>query len=245
MTDQIFYTEGAGNNFFFTLSNNLSFKDLVQRSRGLGLDPDGFIVSKRVSESLISFDFYNKDGGNVDFCGNALRAVGLCYQKITGENKVNLRTEVGELSVEVLGESEVKAQMPKPKFKSILEIDSVQASYIESGVPHLVFNMKNLGLFDLPSIKAFSHKVRQMSLEGLETYNLTYYNQEVSPTFCVTFERGVEDFTQACGSGALSVFKVLGDNDIKLKMPGGLLEVICKKEEIFMVGPANIIETYL
>lgn len=245
MSDQIFYTEGAGNSFFFTLSNSISFKDLVQKSRDLGLDPDGFIVSKRVNQNLISFDFYNKDGGNVDFCGNALRAVGLCYQNLTGENKVNLQTEVGELSVEVLGGALVKAQMPKPKFQRKLEIAGVQASYLESGVPHLVFNLEDLGFTDLPSIKAFSHKLRKMNLKGLETYNLTYYNLQISPAFCVTFERGVEDFTKACGSGALSVFKVLGERDIKLQMPGGLLEIVSKKDEIFMVGPANIIETYL
>jgi diaminopimelate epimerase len=244
MIDQIFYTEGAGNSFFFTLSNVLEFSDLRLRSKDLGLDPDGFIVSKRVKKDLVSFEFYNKDGGRVDFCGNALRAVGLCYQKITGESQVNLKTQVGVLSVEVLENGLVKAQMPQPVFKSKVSINGVEASYIESGVPHIVFNLKDLGFLDRASIRQFSHEVRKIDLKGMETYNLTYYDTSASPHFCVTFERGVEDFTKACGSGALSVFKTLGDEDIRLQMPGGLLEILSKKEEIFMVGPANIIEVY-
>jgi len=244
MTDQIFYTEGAGNSFFFTLSTVVEFKDLRQKAGDLGLDPDGYIVSKKVGEGAISFEFYNKDGSLVDFCGNALRATGLCYKEITGECEVVLKTAVGDLKVDVLSDKQVLAQMPLPEVKPGLKVEGVDVPYIVSGVPHLVFDLDKLGFTDKESIKGFSHKVRSMDLDGAETYNLTYYNQNALPIECVTFERGVEDFTQACGSGALSVFQVLGAKDIKLKMPGGLLEIREKKGEIFMLGPARIHAVY-
>jgi len=244
MTDQIFYTEGAGNSFFFTLSDAFGFKELRQKSVDLGVDPDGFIVSKRVSEKVISFEFYNNDGSMVDFCGNALRATGLCYKEISGQTEVTLRTAVGDLKIDVLSKDHVLAQMPLPEVKKDVLIDGLKVPFIISGVPHLVFDLEKLGFSDPASIKDYSYKVRAMDLGGAETYNLTYYNKETDPIECVTFERGVEDFTLACGSGALSVFQVLGGENAKLKMPGGLLEIREKKGEIFMLGPAKINAVY-
>lgn len=244
MTDQIFYTEGAGNSFFFTLSEAFGFAELRQKSVDLGIDPDGFIVSKRVSSDVISFDFYNKDGSMVDFCGNALRATGLCYKEITGANAVTLKTAVGELRVDVLSKEHVLAQMPLPEVKPSITVEGMEVPFIISGVPHLVFDLDKLGFTDPDLIKAFSYRVRAMNLGGAETYNLTYYNKNSNPIECVTFERGVEDFTLACGSGALSVFQVLGGDEAKLKMPGGLLEIREKKGEIFMLGPAKINAIY-
>jgi len=244
MTDQIFYTEGAGNSFFFTLSNTLGFKDLRQKSVDLGLDPDGYIVSKRVADGVISFDFYNKDASLVDFCGNALRATGLCYKEITGENVVVIKTAVGDLKVDVLSKDHVLAQMPLAESKESLKIEGLDIPYVLAGVPHLVFDLNKLGFTDQDSIRAFSNKVRSLRLGGAETYNLTFYNTKKDPAECVTFERGVEDFTLACGSGALSVFQVLGGKDIKLRMPGGLLEIRKKNNEIFMLGPAKINNIY-
>lgn len=244
MTDQIFYTEGAGNSFFFTLSDSLEFRDLRQKSVDLGLDPDGYIVSKRVGEDQITFDFYNKDGSMVDFCGNALRASGLCFKKITGKNEVVLKTAVGDLKVDVLSHNHVLAQMPLPEPKTPIRVEGFDVPYIISGVPHLVFDLSKLGFKDEASMRTFSNKVRAMDLGGAETFNLTFFNRQTDPVDCVTFERGVEDFTQACGSGALSVFHVLGGVDVKLRMPGGLLEIREKKGEIFMLGPARINKIY-
>jgi diaminopimelate epimerase len=244
MTDQIFYTEGAGNSFFFTLSSTIGFQDLRQKSVDLGLDPDGYIVSKRVSEGVLSFDFFNKDGSLVDFCGNALRATGLCYKEITGQSNVTLKTAVGDMKIDVLSKDHVLAQMPLPLPQPSKTVEDMDVPFIMSGVPHLVFDLNVLGVTDTDSIRQFSLKVRGMDLGGAETYNLTYYNAKTDPIECVTYERGVEDFTEACGSGALSVFQVLGGGDIKLKMPGGLLEIREKKGEIFMLGPAKINAVY-
>lgn len=244
MTDQIFYTEGAGNTFFFTLSEKLGFEDLLKESLNRGLEPDGFIVSKLIEDDLLSFNFYNKDGSNVDFCGNALRAVGLCYGKISGINTFRLKTKVGDLKILVKNQSLVEAQMPWPEDKGFVKIDGKEIPHILSGVPHLVFERSLFGLHDDEDLEGFCKRIRASELNGAEAYNLTLYKKDTDPIQCVTFERGVEGFTQACGSGALSVAKVVGGEEVNLKMPGGLLKIQQKNEEIFMLGPAKIIEIY-
>ncbi len=256
MTDQIFYTEGAGNTFFFTLSDHLKFKDLFDCAKQKALMPDGFIVSKRVTETLVTFDFYNNDGSSVDFCGNALRAVGVCYNKISGVQRFVLKTKVGNLKISLKGVEEnkpkgevrtgtlVEAQMPAPLAQGLVEIRGIEVPHILSGVPHLVFDQEKFGLKTQKDVKAFCKEVRRMSLGGLESYNLSFYEKGTAPVKCVTFERGVEDFTKACGSGALSVAFVVGGEEVNLEMPGGLLKVSQKNSETFMLGPAKIIETY-
>ncbi|MGH1467657.1 MAG: hypothetical protein ACRBBP_02105 [Bdellovibrionales bacterium] len=244
MTDQIFYTEGAGNNFFFTISEDLTFKDLLNKSKEKGVTPDGFIVSKRVNETQLTFDFYNNDGSNVDFCGNALRAVGVCYHQISGIKDFKLQTNVGNLKIGIKGESLVEAEMPKPEVKAAVKIDQHEIPHILSGVPHLVFDQSLFGIDDSDDMRGFCGRVREMSLGGIETYNLTFYKKGTDPIKCVTFERGVEDFTLACGSGALSVATVLGGDKVSLEMPGGVLEISKRNNEIFMLGSANVIEVY-
>jgi diaminopimelate epimerase len=245
MSDQIFYTEGAKNSFFLTFSTQLGFEDLKAKALDLGLDPDGYILAPKTSENEADFNFYNKDSSLVDFCGNALRATGLCFFDQFGQKSLKLKTAVGPMSVEVLSKEVIKAQMPSPKSYGFLAIEDLKANYILAGVPHLVFSLSEMGLNfeDKAKIKEFCHRVRQMSLgESRETFNLTFYTLEDDLVHCVSFERGVEDFTEACGSGALSAFVALGEKFSNIKMPGGLLNIYKDVETYYMKGPATIIK---
>ena len=245
MTDQIFYTEGAKNSFFLTFSKSLGFKDLRSKALDLGLDPDGYIVAPKKAENEADFVFYNKDSSLVDFCGNALRATGLCFFDQFGQKNLKLSTAVGEMSVEVVSKDLIKAQMPLPKRHGEVKIEGLNAQYILSGVPHLVFDLNDLGLSfsNKDEIKAFCHKVRVMNLgDAKETFNLTFYEIEENVVNCVTFERGVEDFTQACGSGALSAFSALKETHSDIKMPGGMLKIYQEGGHYYMEGPATIIK---
>ena len=69
----------------------------------------------------------------------------------------------------------------------------------------------------------------------------------------ITFERGVEDFTLACGTGcgatAVSLMlrgQVLGDT-LQIRMPGGTLSVQVTRDgdtvrEILLTGPTAVME---
>lgn len=70
----------------------------------------------------------------------------------------------------------------------------------------------------------------------------------------LTYERGVEDFTMACGTGTGSVAAVLTEknlvsgNDVHVSVPGGELFITIKKDfksgrmkDIFLTGPTNIV----
>jgi diaminopimelate epimerase len=63
----------------------------------------------------------------------------------------------------------------------------------------------------------------------------------------VTFERGVEDWTRACGTGAVAAAMYLqsinGQQDsIQVQMPGGLLKIQGARsgQRPLLIGPAQI-----
>ena len=67
-----------------------------------------------------------------------------------------------------------------------------------------------------------------------------------------TFERGVEDFTYACGTGTGSVVTVLtlqglvSGRNVRAQMPGGELVIDVEREgdrvtDLYLTGPTNIV----
>ena len=70
----------------------------------------------------------------------------------------------------------------------------------------------------------------------------------------VTFERGVEDFTLACGTGCGAIAACLTlrgrvpDAPLEIRMPGGLLQVSLRREgdrvhDLLLTGPTALVET--
>ena len=67
----------------------------------------------------------------------------------------------------------------------------------------------------------------------------------------VTYERGVEDFTLACGTGcgsiaaALTLLGLVSGREVSVSMPGGLLSVTLSNDvgirDIFLSGPTCLV----
>lgn len=243
MTDQMFYTSGAGNSFLLSFNLNHSFEALRGYALAGGYKPDGYILFEDMNDSYFEWKFLNNDGSEVDFCGNALRAVGVCAKKAYGFDEININTLAGMCEVKMISDNQVKAEMPKPSLRKKVVVDGYgETQLIDAGVPHLVFKTPDL---NLDVLKKVALKVRGFELEDeAQTLNLSFYMEGSNPVECVTFERGVEDFTLACGSGAMAVahaHNLDGKNEnLKLKMPGGELEVIYEGDKIYMLGSAQI-----
>ena len=68
----------------------------------------------------------------------------------------------------------------------------------------------------------------------------------------LTFERGVEDFTYACGTGtgsvvlALTLRGIVSGQDVRVTMPGGELRITVEREgeavrNLYLTGPTNVV----
>lgn len=71
----------------------------------------------------------------------------------------------------------------------------------------------------------------------------------------ITFERGVEDFTLACGTGcgatalSLCLLGRIPGNRAEIRMPGGELFVTLRREgdtvrDLLLTGPTNLVGEY-
>ncbi|WP_413289524.1 diaminopimelate epimerase [Bdellovibrio sp. HCB337] len=205
--------------------------------RTLGVAADGVLfLAEGQSEAEYSWDFYNADGSNADMCGNAARCAALFANEylsssVSGSYKFN--TGAGLVSAQVLGDDRVRVLMPEVKayqeFRT-LEIDGKPQtfSYVNSGVPHLVMQISNYK--EAPELKEMARKARHHKDILPEGANVTFYVKEKDGLIkAVTFERGVEDYTQACGTGAVAAayveFKKTQTRNIDVHMPGGILAV--------------------
>jgi diaminopimelate epimerase len=96
------------------------------------------------------------------------------------------------------------------------------------GVPHLVQKIHQLK--DAVDLKEMACEVRSHPSLGSAGANVTFYVVENDDSIqAVTFERGVEDFTLACGTGAVAAAFVhhaqTKASNIEVTMPGGAMRI--------------------
>ncbi|KYG60788.1 diaminopimelate epimerase [Bdellovibrio bacteriovorus] len=208
--------------------------------RVLGLSTDGFLLIENGSEGFdYDWDFYNSDGSTAEMCGNAARcAARFCYEYLgSSENKASLKfkTGAGLVTAQILGDDEVRVQMPEARFvKESIELKTnskgVQKfALVNTGVPHLVQKISNLS--EASALKEMAREARSHADLKPAGANVTFYAEnEKGHINAVTFERGVEDYTLACGTGAVAAALVYSqltsEKQIKVQMPGGLLSVV-------------------
>jgi diaminopimelate epimerase len=123
-------------------------------------------------------------------------------------------------------------------------------SYLNTGSPHHVQLVDNLEQFN---VKENGAAIRYGNLYGKEGSNINFVKKINENTFSLrTYERGVEDETLACGTGATAVaiaMNAIGQtnlNVINLNVEGGKLTVSFEKgngkyTNVFLKGPAEFV----
>jgi len=128
-------------------------------------------------------------------------------------------------------------------------------SYVELGnlaIPHAVLPIENLKDADENQLRELGRKLRWYS--GFpKGANVNFYEITGEDTvFERTFERGVEDFTYACGTGTGSLVTVLtlmgkvSGKNVKVDMTGGqlIIDVVRQGDaiqDLYLTGPTNIV----
>ncbi len=111
---------------------------------------------------------------------------------------------------------------------------SYQYRYINTAVPHAVIKLlkwpKTRKKWE--ELKHTARLLRNKKTHHRKGMNVSFYSLSKKPgeILARTFERGVEDFTPACGTGAIATAtfakkQIRWQNPITVKMPGGRLKV--------------------
>jgi len=238
---------GTGNTFHIVYDNNRSFssnlwtpakmKDFAKRACQKN-KADGFIflegtapeqprpeqLTEQPTEQLTEtykWHFFNNDGSTAEMCGNATRCVGYFIKNIlkSRANNWNLLTAAGVIKI-----SFISAEKYKVTMTPIKELKSGFGFYCDTGVPHLVLEKKDLVINE--DLKTAAQKLRNHAEFSPHGTNVTYVVLEADRVKikAVSYERGVENFTAACGTGAMAAafynLTKRGEKQTQVEMPG-------------------------
>lgn len=260
---------GAGNDFL--ILNNLKehlphdifpqiAKTLCQRHMSIGAD-GLMVVDAPTQGGDYKMLFFNSDGSMGEMCGNGARCI--CrygYENgLAGETQT-VETTAGIVTGQRISERLYKIRLNDPTTIHLnvpVEADGItyDCAYVElghPGLPHAVVPYPNLRAADENKLRELGRKLRWHSAFP-KGANVNFY--EVLGEDLVyerTFERGVEDFTYACGTGTGSVAAVLtlqgkvSGCGVKADMAGGQLTIDVKQTDsritdLYLTGPTNIV----
>ena len=260
---------GAGNDFVIldNLSGSIPESDYSRLAqtlcrRRLSIGADGLmIVLPAQGVGDYAMRFYNSDGSLGEMCGNGARCIarygfdhGLAgdIQRIetTAGIVVGQRIERDLYCIRLNDPTAVETEIGIPWEGQILSV-----SYIELGdpsIPHAVLELPDWDALpeeELRSLGAYIRSYAAFPKGANVTFRKRLGRNHVK---AVTFERGVEDFTLACGTGAGSTAAAmrlrgeLGNETLTLDFPGGELQVSLSVEDdtvcdIYLTGPAIVV----
>lgn len=169
-------------------------KTLCHRQNGIGAD--GLIVVLPCETEDFKWLFYNSDGSRAAMCGNGTRAIAhFAYShNIVSSSSVSFETEAGVIKCNVEGDI-VETTLTKPIIKEENFTDfGYELCFYDTGVPHIVIFDK----FDFELASKIRYKYNA---------NVNFVEIKDEKTLYVrTYERGVENETQACGTGMAASF---------------------------------------
>lgn len=246
---------GAGNTFHILfveksmeqLQQKISIKDVVRSICAKSL-ADGFIFLERIESTANNeylWHFFNKDGSDAEMCGNAARCVGLYISRELKNPKTTflLKTTAGAILINTLGTGAGGEFLFEIQMTPVKRLQHPQYFYCDTGVPHVVIPISNMNRH--PLMKNFCIEIREHQDFQPRGTNVTLIDTTIPEKIsAITYERGVEDFTQACGTGAMAagfyLWEKMGLHHTKIFMPGGTLEINLENlSQPRMTGPAE------
>ncbi|OAB25934.1 diaminopimelate epimerase [Flavobacterium fryxellicola] len=245
--------QGTGNDFvmidnrteFFPKENTKRIAQLCDRRFGIG--GDGLILLENDVKTDFKMVYYNSDGNQSSMCGNGGRCLVAFAKKLQViQNETTFIAADGVHHATIEADGLVSLQM--------IDVDEVKVSsdhvFLNTGSPHHVQLVDDLENYN---IKENGARIRYGDLYGKTGSNINFVKQIDANTFSLrTYERGVEDETLSCGTGATAVaiaMNVLGKTAataIDLNVEGGKLVVSFTKKEgqftqVFLKGPAEFV----
>ncbi len=253
---QLFKYEATGNSFILFDNRKGVFpsEKLVKNSlawqlcsKENGFSTDGVILLESSQSCDFKMRTINADGTEVEMCGNGLRAV--CHFAyfelgVRLEDCYRVKTLNGVYKGFVNEDGAVKVQMTE-----LFDIGSKDLSsfknfsfgfYLNTGVPHCVFEVEDLESFDL---QKWGEIIRRDPLFP-DGCNVNFYEIKGKAFVSLrTFERGVEGETLSCGTGATATAIALSKrygwrNEVSIEMKGGDLTIQFTDEykDVYLCG---------
>lgn len=255
---QVYYMNGAGNDF------------MVVDARGMQLDyeqlaialckltgADGFMAVDNSDKADFRLHFYNADGSRGEMCGNGARCIcRFAYDLGIAGAEMTVETDAGLVPGWRLNQNQYRVKLNNP---SVLDLHRKgDVAYVELGNPGVPHAVKEYFGDLWADADALREELRALRFDKAfpKGANVNFYQVIGEAEIRIlTFERGVEDYTLACGTGCGSTASTLWKQG---RLPGGVLTAYNRGgtlkvtvggengqvNSILLEGPTQIVEIY-
>jgi len=266
---QFWKMNGAGNDFI--IINNMeehlpaeSFPHIARTlcRRHVSIGADGLMVVEAPTEGGdYKMLFFNADGSVGEMCGNGARCI--CrygYANVLSGETQRVETTAGMITGQRISQQLYRIRLNDPTTVDLnrsVEVNGVryECAYVElgnPGLPHAVVPYPGLKDADENQLRELGRAMRHHPAfpkgANVNFYEITGEDE----IYERTFERGVEDFTFACGTGTGSVVTILtllgkvSGKNVKANMTGGQLMIDIEQDngritDLYLTGPTNIV----
>ncbi len=176
-------------------------------ARQVGVGADGLILLEGSDRADFRWRFYNADGSEAEMCGNGGRcAARLAVMLGIAPSQLSFETLAGimhaevkdrEVRLELTGIEDVRLYQEIP-----IDGQKLTGHFLKVGVPHVVVPVNDL---EQVPVTFWGKIVRFHQMFQPAGTNVNFINLQGAKALEVrTYERGVEDETLACGTGAVA-----------------------------------------
>lgn len=244
---------GAGNDFIildhYDGIHNEPESELIRNicHRRFGAGADGLIILLPSDRNDFRMKFFNSDGFEGSMCGNGGRCI-VAFAKKKGliNNQTEFEAIDGTHLAKISEDSNIMLKM-----QDVKSIESrADGFFLDTGSPHLVLfsDYSNPDGFFMEGKKIRND--RQLFPDGCNVNFIRFRNNiDLDIT---TYERGVEDITYSCGTGAVASAIAAGvqsghyHSPVSLYSAGGILKVHYSHSKgifhnVWLEGPAEFV----
>lgn len=237
---------GTGNDFVLIDNREQTFTPdqyTVEKlcDRRFGIGGDGLILLEKAPDADFKMVYFNSDGNQSTMCGNGGRCL-VAFAHFLG--LFDERTTF--TAIDGLHEAFYRDGIVKLKMIDVSTPARDNENFVlNTGSPHFVQFVE-----DVESYKVYENgnKIRNSATYEAEGINVNFVSAlQDDEIFVRTYERGVEDETWSCGTGATASALVqmakTGAKEVKVKVLGGNLKVYATRgrdgfTDVWLEGPA-------
>lgn len=256
--------QGNGNDFIVidnrkSLVKDKEISNLVQKvcKRHYHIGADGVIFLEDYHDQEVNMRYFNADGSEGEMCGNGARCLALfAYEKGIANDHIFINTVSGKYEAKIVANHLVQINFPNifiEKVKRIfLERERLHVYSLIVGVPHVVFFKDNIHEINSTMYEKLAKKIRynkEVFPHGTNVNMVEIVNEH--KLAIRTYERGVEEETEACGTGSIAASIVSASlqkvsSPVRVVAKGGDLLIKYNRnakrfEQISLTGKAEIV----
>ncbi len=263
--------QGAGNDFVVLDNRTLhltpeQFPALARRvcSRRTSVGADGLMIADVPTRGGdLKLWFFNADGSMGEMCGNGARCIGrFGYEHFAAKTPVVIEATSGDVAAWRMDQRQYRIRLNEPTVLDAQRPATAQGAahdcaYVElgnPGLPHGVLLWPDLENLDYESVLFELGRALRNAPEFPKGANINFCQVlDRRHVLVRTYERGVEGFTLACGTGSASTVAALQarglvekEGPVSVENPGGTLVVESVWQdgaitELYLTGPTNVV----